>query len=466
MSNWFAVDFLGPPGRFFAYVGIAFSLLAIVYVGVWNANRYPITLGYDSTAHLSYGHVILRQHRMPTASESGEYNHPPAYYVIASVAAAAGHKIFGWNESVPLSTPEPSYRGAKYLNVLLVLGTALCLLWIARVVAPRNEGVWTASVGFFAFLPVVAKTAAMFHPETLNMFTSTAALAASTDMLVKRRFRWWVFATAVLSMTLGLLTRQSAIFTLAALILGFLGALTVSRFRRAVRWRRLATGVAILAAVGLPWFLYQEFVRHQTPFHTSNSFFQYVLHPSTSPTGIYRGPFFHMDVVPIFQHPFRGNYGNEAFPETYTDIWGDWFGAFAWSAYSGVPRADVNRVMVDQSYIGILPTALALLGWLALLVLAVVRRRELLALALLPPLALAAYFYRAWAILTSDGDLFKATYVITTAPIWALAFGIATWTITRRSRTRTILFSALFLTYAVLELRFMMYGIRDHHPIF
>jgi hypothetical protein len=45
-----------------------------------------------------------------------------------------------------------------------------------------------SALGFFALLPVVAKTAAMFHPETLNMLVSTAAVTLATWILVRRRF--------------------------------------------------------------------------------------------------------------------------------------------------------------------------------------------------------------------------------------------------------------------------------------
>ena len=48
-----------------------------------------------------------------------------------------------------------------------MLLTALCVLWLARVVAPRLPWVWGASVGFFAFLPVVAKTGAMPISQTV-----------------------------------------------------------------------------------------------------------------------------------------------------------------------------------------------------------------------------------------------------------------------------------------------------------
>ncbi len=42
-------------------------------------------------------------------------------------------------------------------------------------------------------------------------------------------------------------------------------------------------------------------------------------------------------------------YENEAFPKTYTDICGDWIGAFAWSQHSGEPWTPVQKILPDQS---------------------------------------------------------------------------------------------------------------------
>ena len=95
------VEFLGPPRLFFAWTTIALSLLAIVYVGGWNAAKYPISLGYDAQPNVQYAHVLLDQHHIPRPEQSGESNQPPAYYFVAEIAARAGHEVFGWLEARP-----------------------------------------------------------------------------------------------------------------------------------------------------------------------------------------------------------------------------------------------------------------------------------------------------------------------------------------------------------------------------
>ncbi len=151
--------------------------------------EYPIPLGYDAQGHVDYADVLLDHKRLPTKAEASEYRQPPGYYAIAGGAAALGQMVFGWHEDKPYSAlPETSYRGAQYLNVLFVLTTGVLLLLLARLVAPTQPSVWAAALLFFAFLPVVAKTEAMFHPEPLNMLLATASVWLTTRILIAGRF--------------------------------------------------------------------------------------------------------------------------------------------------------------------------------------------------------------------------------------------------------------------------------------
>ena len=183
------VEALGEPARFAAWLGIGLAFLVLGYVGVWNAQHYPIPLGYDAQGHVDYAHTLLHDHRLPTVADASEYRQPPGYYAVAGVAALLGQKVFGWHEDKPYAAlPETSYRGAQYLNVIFVLATALLLLSLARMAAPERPAVWAAALLFFAFLPVVAKTEAMFHPEPLNMLLAAAAVWLTTRILTRGRF--------------------------------------------------------------------------------------------------------------------------------------------------------------------------------------------------------------------------------------------------------------------------------------
>jgi hypothetical protein len=443
------VEHLGPPARVFAWLTIALAFLMLLYVGVWNAAKYPISLGYDSQPNVTYMHILLDEHHIPRPDQSGEANQPPAYYLVGGVAARIGHKLFHWTDTKGFpGFPEESFRGAQCLNVLLIFLTALCVLWLARVVAPNRPWVWAASVAFFAFVPVVSKTEAMVHPENLNLLTAAAATASATTILVRRRVTVLLAGALASSIALGLATRSSAVFVLLAIVLAFALATSDALRRRSPHWWRIGIAVTVIVILVSGGLSYGKIRHHKIDRYAS------------------RANFFLVSGE-LFTSPWRSHFLNQAIPTTYADMWGDWFGGFSWSVYDGTPSKPAQRLLKDQSVIGLLPTALAIAGWLGVLWLTFRRRRrELAVLALLPLIAVTGYLVRSWLALTADGDLLKATYVVNTAPVWAVCFGLATAWIGSKSRLARYGMVALFVAFAILELRFTMYGIRDNHPIF
>lgn len=452
------VEFLGPPRLFFAWLTIALSLGAILYVGSWNAAKYPIILGYDMQPNAAYAHILLDQHHIPRRDQSAESNQPPGYYFVAEIAARAGHEIFGWLEARPYSAqlPEASYRGAQILNVALVFGTALMLLALARIVSPTRPEVWAASLAFFAFLPVVSKTAAMFHPETLNMFISAAAILIATRIARSRRLAPSSVALLALTLLGGFLVRSSTLFTLIAVAIGMAVAFGSSSARA-----QLARGSRILAVSALAAVVVGGLILVTRAPDLARGLTNLQGHTSV-PT---RSSFAGLDLLSMFRSPYRPHFVNEALPVTYVEIWSDWIGAFAWTQFSGAPSVTALQVMKDQVWIGIAPTLLALAGWLLIAVRTMRLRRELTALAVLPAVALLGYFVRSYQLMSPDGDLLKASYVLTTAPVWALGFGTAFAGLARYPRLRFGI-GACLVIFAILELRFMLYGLRDGHPIF
>jgi hypothetical protein len=337
------------------------------------------------------------------------------------------------------------------------------LLVLARLVVPRRPTVWVAAVGFFAFLPVVAKTAGMFYPETLNVLISTAAVTLATWMLIRRRLglRWLLLLGTFLAA--GQLVRASSTFTFAAVGITFIAALAARRFRQHMPLRTMAIAIGVLVALASPWYIRQLLKYHTIPHVSVASYWNGLSHPSPA-----RVPYFRFSTDDLLNRPVRPFYINEAFPVMYTEIWGDWFGYWAWSGYSAGPSPEALAVLKQQTRLGILPTLLAIGGWLALWGVAARRRVDgipLLPLLLLPLFAVGVVFWRAYSQPTPDGNLIKASYALISAPIWALGFGIAVDWLSRRRLIGLGLAVAL-VTLGILTLRFNMYGVRDHFAIF
>jgi FtsH-binding integral membrane protein len=262
-------------------------------------------------------------------------------------------------------------------------------------------------------------------------------------------------ALLVLCLLGGFLTRSSTLFTLIAIVIGMVVVFGSSRARVQLSSRNKITTLAalvVVAGIGLLLVTRAPDLASGLRFETRTSVAT-------------RSNFLRFDLLSMFRAPYRPNLVNEAFPVTYMEIWGDWIGAFAWNPFSSAPTQKALAVLKDQVWIGVLPTLLALAGWLALAQRAIRRRPELAALAALPLVAVAGYLLRSYQLMSADGDLLKASYLLTTAPVWALGFGSAFVAVGRYRRVQLVL-GACLVVFAVLELRFTMYGVRDSLPIF
>ena len=158
----------------------------------------------------------------------------------------------------------------------------------------------------------------------------------------------------------------------------------------------------------------------------------------------------------MFSRPYRPYLVNLAGPQTYSDIWGDWYGVFAWSAKTqATPSGGIGGWLSVQSVLGLVPTALAIAGWLALLWRSFRRRlAERLLVSLLPLAGIAGYLYFTVSYPVPDGDVLKPTYMLSTLGAWALCFG---WFVDRvGSRSPRLVAVGLGVT-AVLFLPFVVY---------
>jgi hypothetical protein len=153
----------------------------------------------------------------------------------------------------------------------------------------------------------------------------------------------------------------------------------------------------------------------------------------------------------VLTHPARPRFLNLAIPTTYAELWGDYFGVWVWKGSHLTTSA--RHQLQRQSIVGLLPTLLAIVGWLAFLA-GSLRSPPRLAVGLVPLLGLVGYLYFTVSYPTADGDVLKATYMLTTASGWAIGFGYAL----DRLRGRWWPAAAgLLVVCALVELPFLIY---------
>jgi 4-amino-4-deoxy-L-arabinose transferase-like glycosyltransferase len=414
----------GAPSWYRRTLGVLFLLL--VAIALANARTFPPGGGYDAVDHIEYAD-LLRHGHVPDEVGASEYYSPPAFYAVAAALTWIG-------EQAGLGEP---HRVVLAFNVLVLAATALLLVALARELWPERLVLHVAALGYLAFLPVTVKLTAMFHPEPLDLLAVTAGLYLAARGLRRGRFttRQAIGLGAVLG--LALLVRQFALYGVGAAFVALLAAR---------HWRALAIAAAACAVVAGPWY-----VRQAITYSSPTGFGETSTQAHTSllarrPASFYLGT----GLPDVLTAPWRSNYLNRAVPTTYTELWGDYFGIWDWKGGPDTLTPQVKTDLRVQSWVGLLPTLLAVAGWLALL-----WRRNWL-VALVPLLGFLGYAYFTIAYPTKDGDVLKASYMLTTATAWALCFGYAVDRLARR-RALGIALAVVLAASALAELRFLVY---------
>jgi hypothetical protein len=397
-----------------ASLAAAALVAAFALVAGWNAYEYPSGAGYDVGQHREYADLLIHHGEIPGAGTRSEYYTPPGFYALAGVATVIG-------EHVHAGDP---HKLGQVLNWLVLVASAGVLWLLARELFPGRVWLQLSALAFFCFLPVVLRVGAMFHPEPLSMLLTAVALLLAARMLGRRDYRWQLAAATGVALGLGQLVRAFSLWTFVAVVLAF----AVAR-----AWRPLVVVVLATAVVASPWYVRQT-IKYGDPVFDRPQPHEAVW--DRRPARFYVGT----GLPEVFTEPIRPHFANEAIPTTYSEVWGDYFGVW---------RGSRER----QAFLGLLPTLLAVAGWLVLLV----RSRRVparLATALVPGFGLLGYLYFTVSYPTPDGDVLKASYMLTTAPAWALAFGYAMDRLPGRAR----LAAAAVLGASVLaSLPFLLY---------
>jgi 4-amino-4-deoxy-L-arabinose transferase-like glycosyltransferase len=451
-----------------AIVGV-FACLALMLA--WNVAHYPAGVSPDASDHFKYTDSIRYHHALPKpehvntkpgtrAENTGQWYNPPLFYTVAAGIEAATDTVT--NAAGLSKKADRSHKAVQLFNVLLALGVALLAFLIARELFPRSKIAQVAVLGFVALSPTFVRTAVVYHGQMLATLFSTAALYVVIRALVRHQVTVKAGLLAGVLLALGMLTRHFVIATTAALVLS-LGAYWL--FTRRGDALRMA-GVLVLSVVVLtsPWYIHQQ-VRYGNAFVASakqpdKPFF------SRQPSSFYFGK----PRTAAFTQPYRPKFDNR-FPQvSYADWWGDYF------LYYDVPSSlRLSQVVhggrlpgryhserVRQSWIGVLPTILIAIGLAGLLWYGIRRRApHLLAM---PILVGVVALEAVWVYLgypTSDGDIMRATYLLTALPAAAVALG---WVLMRLRERSTAAFGVVVGVLgvsAVVELPFLVL----HHMV-
>jgi hypothetical protein len=416
----------------------------LLVVAAWNTLNYPPGLGYDAIDHIAYARSILDGHGFPDGV--GEYYTPPGFYAVAAAAIWLG-------ETAGLGEP---LRVVQLVNAALLLSTAVLLLELTRLVFPGRQRLLIAALGLFVLGVLTPRSAAMVHPETMSLFFTTLALVLAARMIVRRA--WTVPSAIGLGAALGAaqLVRAFSLWTFGVVVLVLVAVAVVRRDERrgvviALLVTLLATGV-----VAGPWYAYQSH-RYTNPVFDRPQVQVPLL--KRRPASFYVDP----KLRAVFGTPFKTHLNNRFVPQLYADGWGDYYGAFVWNNGDPRPGPSARRDLRVQMWLAIVPTLLLVGGWLLLLARSVSRDRlrsapERLLVGLLPLAGIVGMLYFTVSYPTPDGDVVKATYVLTTVPAWAICFGYGLDHLLERWPRLLPVLCVLLGLAALSGLRLVVYG--------
>jgi Dolichyl-phosphate-mannose-protein mannosyltransferase len=409
---------------------VAVLLCSVAALLTWNAIHYDWLRGYDAWQNWRYEQAIAHGH-LPSRADTDEWHNPPLFYAAAYVVQSIGGE-----------------KSVQFIGVVSGIGLVLFAFLIARELFSSA----TARIGALAFAaatPVLVRGSVMYHPEPLASLLVAAAVFVFVRALARRRS---TVANGVLAgglVGLACLTRTWALAALLALGIVLLA-------QRSLGTRRMFVAFAASALLlTVPWLVYKG-VRFGSPVAYSQP------NPAQwqnrgRPASFYVG----LSVPDVFSAPYSPRFRNQLLPVLYTDWWGDYWRYFRVPATmidepARLPSA-YHRQLVEQSFVGILPSLLALVGLVGLAWTAVARRSAALS-ALVLPLALLGVSFVAFLVKYPklDGDNIKALYVLNAAVPLAVCAG---WALDRVRSVNRLLFAGvvlLLLDAAFFDIRFLV----------
>jgi hypothetical protein len=452
------------------------------------AHQGPI----DAAEHLRYAQFLATHHRLPNSRENYEFGSPPLFEAaavaaeklvrvlpavaaelpwnpatrglwlallaagaaamtaarrrvrLAGLAALALGSLWGLDELLMLCKSE-KWTAGQVIALASGMGLVLVTGLIAREVWPAHPRRALAAGAFVAAYPVVYRMSILFHPEVPFAFLCAVAML----LFLRAAARGW---PTRLGWLLGAACGAAAITRQpAALLIACLGIAALATGGRPARSFLLRAAIPIALIAG-PWWIYATY-RWHNPLQSNLELASAKMLPN-EPASFYLSAPLESLVV----HPYRPDFTNELLPKLHSDLWSDWYGALEeqWRAPTRVERVTAST----QSVLGLFGDALALAGLAALAIpagLRGARRRAAsgaigptdLGLGVLAFVALAAFAAFAFTLIRfpqRSGDPIKSSYLLFTAPCWAM-FSVAAWAEVRRRWRRV---NALLVAVAVL----------------
>ena len=377
------------------------AVAAAVAVRLWNAFVGPLMWGYDASGHIAYVFYLDRYAAIPWAHQGWGYFHPPLHY------------LFGWGLA-QFGSAELLLRGLALLGSAASLAIAALAATVARAANPARPALALLAFIAVAFLPVHLYLSPMSGNELTCAAFGAAALATLIANERRARPRLALDALTGCFVGLALLSKFSGATVLAgclvvillrALMSGGGSGAFVGALRRAVV---LAAVVGVLAG---PYYA-RNFARYGTPFRMNRDYALTADVEEGQPPGsrswrdfVAVSPRLLSDPRPGAAHLLHSVWGS-----AYVNAWLDT--RALWNRLPEPEAERLRRARVAMVRLGLLPTALAILGAVAAIGDMRRGRRVGSYLPLLVFAALALFAFAAFSLRVPRISALKAAYLM------------------------------------------------------
>ncbi|MPZ86594.1 MAG: phospholipid carrier-dependent glycosyltransferase [Nitriliruptorales bacterium] len=255
------------PPRAPLLLGALGAVLLFVTLGTLQALTVPPFLPADEASHTGYA-LIVAGGELPTIGDPAPEvisgipedrltwtaNHPPLYYLLASVPLR-----WGLESGDPLG----GFLGARMLGVALGAASVALAAWLARLLVPRRPMLAVGAAAVTAMMPSFVHISALVHNDALAVLSATGLLIAGVLVAQRGPSVLRLAAVGILSAAAAT-TRVSGFVTVAVAALAVAGGTWLrgggDPLRRGLR-AAAAGMVGVAAALAASGWFYLRNVR-------------------------------------------------------------------------------------------------------------------------------------------------------------------------------------------------------------
>ena len=340
-------------------------LISTISVLIYNIINYQIFFGYDADAHIRYVNALAmylpRTFRLPLSYETYEYFSPPVGYIFPAFIQIVCRNLANAENLVTHCVPIYG-KFTQAFQSLIFLITIYFYMKSVNIYLNINKKFSFSVLLMISILTVNYRTISMIRGEPYILFFLSIILYLFLKF-TKSEYRFSKKNMVLFGICLGLmgLSRQWGLLIFPAFFAVFF---SVEKKHKNNYFKFLVIVFFIALIIISPFFLslYNNY-GSITSFNKDS----YGFDLRNQPLNFYNPV--NQDSLNVFVKPIRGNFDNQVLPILYSDLWGDYWGYFAFTSNyleQGRNQKSIGDYFARVNLVSTIPTIILIIGFLNL----------------------------------------------------------------------------------------------------